>query len=154
MTASNITIVTKNTPQSYTGGTSAAAKGTVLSVLEVDSNFINLKEGIIVLEADLASTDANLRSYVNTNFIQSFSPALTGVPTAPNPVGTAGISQIQTVDGVDHLIDPIDAIVNSPTIGNQSLTTAINLKASLSSPQFTGFPRLTGSSYVFSTWDG
>ena len=42
MTASSITIVTKNTPQSYTGGTSAAAKGNVLSVLEVDSNFINI----------------------------------------------------------------------------------------------------------------
>ena len=153
MTASTITIVTKNTPQSYTGGTSTAAKGTALSVLEVDSNFINLKEGIIVLEADLAATDTNIRSYVNTNFIQSFSPALIGVPTAPNPVGTAGTSQIQTVDGVAHLINPIDSIVNSPTIGNQTLTTAINLKANLSSPQFTGFPRLTGSSYAFSTWD-
>jgi len=81
MTASTITIVTKNTPQSYTGGTTAAAKGTVLSVVEVDSNFINLKEGIIVLEAelavleaDLAATDASIRSYVNTNFIQAFSP--------------------------------------------------------------------------------
>ena len=53
MTASSITIVTKSTPQSYTGGTSATAKGTVLSVLEVDSNFINLKEGLINVEQTL-----------------------------------------------------------------------------------------------------
>ena len=153
MTASTITIVTKNTPQSYTGGTSAVAKGTALSVLEVDSNFINLKEGIIVLEAELASTDTSIRSYVNTNFIQSFSPSFQGVPTAPNPVGTAGLSQLQTVDGVDHLVSPIDAIVNSPTIGNTNLSNQLTNKANINSPQFTGIPQLTGTLYNFSNYD-
>ena len=153
MTASTITIVTKNTPQSYTGGTSSAAKGTVLSVLEVDSNFINLKEGIIVLEAALATTDTNLRSYVNTNFVQSFSPSFQGAPTAPNPVGTAGLSRLQTVDGVDHLIDPINAIVNSPTIGNTNLSNQLLNKANINSPQFTGIPQLTGALYNFSNYD-
>ena len=93
MTASTITIVTKNTPQSYTGGTTTAAKGTALSVFEVDSNFINLKEGIIQVETDLATTDTSIRSYINSNFVQAFSPAFTGTPTAPNPGGT-GASQL------------------------------------------------------------
>ena len=152
MTASTITIVTKNTPQSYTGGTTSAAKGTALSVLEVDSNFINLKEGLINLETSLATTDASIRSYVNTNFVQSFSPVFTGTPTAPNPGGT-GASQLQTVTAVNDLLTPISTTINSPTIGNQALAGAINLKADLNSPQFIGFPRLTGTSYVFSTWD-
>ena len=64
MTASTITIVTKNTPQSYTGGTTAAAKGTALSVFEVDSNFINLKEGIIQVETDLANWGALLKKHL------------------------------------------------------------------------------------------
>jgi len=152
MTASTITIVTKNTPQSYTGGTTAAAKGTALSVFEVDSNFINLKEGIIQVEADLASTDTSIRSYINSNFIQSFSPVFTGTPTAPNPGGT-GASQLQTVDAVNDLLSPITSTVNSATIGNQALANSINLKADLNSPLFTGYPRLTGTSYNFTTWD-
>jgi len=152
MTASTITIVTKNTPQSYTGGTTAAAKGTALSVFEVDSNFINLKEGIIQVETDLANTDASIRSYINSNFVQSFSPAFTGTPTAPNPGGT-GASQLQTVTAVNDLLSPITSTVNSATIGNQALANSINLKADLNSPLFTGYPRLTGTSYNFTTWD-
>jgi len=153
MTASTITIVTKNTPQSYTGGTTAAAKGTVLSVVEVDSNFINLKEGIIVLEAELASTDASIRSYVNTNFIQSFSPVFYGVPTSPDPGATGTSSQVQTVGGVNLLVSPLSSIVNSPTTGNIALSSQLSAKANINSPQFTGVPQLTGSLYNFSNYD-
>jgi hypothetical protein len=145
MTASSITIVTKNTPQSYTGGTSAAAKGNVLSVLEVDSNFINLKEGLINVETDLTA-------YVNATFISANSPALTGTPTAPTP-GGASNSQIQTVDGVNTLISPIDTLVNGPSYGNVALGLSVANKASVASPQLTGFPKLIGSTYNFTTWD-
>ena len=145
MTASSITIVTKSTPQSYTGGTSATAKGNVLSVLEVDSNFINLKEGLINVETDLTA-------YVNATFISANSPNLTGTPTAPTP-GGASNSQIQTVDGVNALISPIDTLVNGPSYGNIALSLSVANKAPTASPQLTGFPKLIGSTYNFTTWD-
>jgi hypothetical protein len=145
MTASSITIVTKNTPQSYTGGTSAAAKGNVLSVLEVDSNFINLKEGLINVETDLTA-------YVNATFISANSPNLTGIPTAPTP-GGASNSQIQTVDGVNTLISPIETLVNGPSYGNIALGLSVISKAPVASPQLTGFPKLIGSTYNFTAWD-
>ena len=153
MTASTITIVTKNTPQSYTGGTTAAAKGTVLSVVEVDSNFINLKEGIIVLEAELAATDTSIRSYVNTNFIQSFSPVFYGVPISPDPGISGSSSQVQTIGGVNLLVSPLSSIVNSPTTGNLALSSQLSAKANINSPQFTGVPQLTGTLYNFSNYD-
>jgi len=152
MTASTITIVTKNTPQSYTGGTTAAAKGTVLSVVEVDSNFINLKEGIIVLEAelavleaDLAATDASIRSYVNTNFIQAFSPVFYGVPISPDPGASGSSSQVQTIGGVNLLLSPISSIINSPTTGNVALSSQLSAKANINSPQFKGVPQIKGT---------
>ena len=171
MSASSITIVTKNTSQSYTGGITVSAKGTALSVLEVDSNFINLKEGIITLEGTVNSNYshftseitnvtnyvnteiATLTSYVNTNFVNSTSPSLSGVPTSPDP-GGSGSSQIQTVGGVNLVVNPISAIVNDSSTGNAALYNLLTDKAPLASPQLTGFPRLTGSSYNFSTWDG
>ena len=145
MTASSITIVTKSTPQSYTGGTSATAKGNVLSVLEVDSNFINLKEGLINVETDLTA-------YVNATFVSANSPNLTGTPTAPTP-GGASNSQIQTVDGVNALLSPIDTLVNGPSYGNIALSLSVANKAPTASPQLTGFPKLIGSTYNFTTWD-
>ena len=171
MPASSITIVTKDTAQSYLGGSTAAAKGTALSVLEVDSNFINLKEGILVLENTvnvnfnnfnsqitnvtnyIDAEIATLTTYVNSNFVNSTSPSLTGVPTSSDP-GGSGSSQIQTVGGVNLVVSPISAIVNDSSTGNAALYSLLNTKAPLASPQLTGFPRLTGSSYDFSTWDG
>ena len=164
MAASSITIVTKDTAQNYLGGATASAKGTVLTVLEVDSNFINLKEGIIVLEntvtanynhftSEINTLDTDLREYVDDNFVAAFNAVLTGTPRAPTPGGSTS-SPIQTVDGVTALINPISSLVNSPTTGNLALQSFLNLKADLSSPSLTGFPRLTGSSYNFSTWDG
>ena len=146
MTASSITIVTKNTSQSYTGGTSAAAKGTVLSVLEVDSNFINLKEGIINVETDLTT-------YVNSTFITALNANLIGTPTAPTPGAGAGNFQIQTVGGVSALVTPISTLVNSAQTGNLALQSLINFKAPLASPAFTGFPQLSGATYNFTGWD-
>jgi hypothetical protein len=146
MTASSITIVTKNTSQSYTGGTSAAAKGTVLSVLEVDSNFINLKEGIINVETDLTT-------YVNSTFIKALNANLTGIPTAPTPGEGAGNFQIQTVGGVSALVSPISTLVNSGSTGNLALQSFISFKAPLASPAFTGFPQLSGATYNFASWD-
>ena len=146
MTASSITIVTKSAPESYTGGTSAAAKGTVLSVLEVDSNFINLKEGIINVETDLTT-------YVNSTFITALNANLTGIPTAPTPGAGAGNFQIQTVGGVSALVTPISTLVNSSQTGNLALQSFINFKAPLASPAFTGFPQLSGATYNFASWD-
>ena len=68
MSASDIIIVTLGLQQEYLGAPAVAAKGFALTVREVDSNFFNLKQGVI----DLDLSKAPLAS-----------PTFTGVPTAP-----------------------------------------------------------------------
>lgn len=146
MAASNIVIVTKNTDQSYTQGgntvSSTLGVNRLLSVLEVDTNFINLKQGLINLEYTAAPKD---------------SPVFTGTPTAPTAGTGTSTTQIATtafvVNEISTEITPIDNIVNSSIIGNSALNTKIALKANLSGPTaFSGTTRITG--LVNTTVDG
>ena len=76
MAAIDIAIVTKGTNQTYSAGGStiggASSVNRLLSVSEVDANFINLKQGVVNLEYTASTTYAPLSS-----------PALTG--TGGNP---------------------------------------------------------------------
>ena len=146
MAASNIVIVTKNTDQSYTQGgntvSSTLGVNRLLSVLEVDTNFINLKQGLINLEYTAAPKD---------------SPVFTGTPTAPTAGTGTSTTQIATtafvVNEISTEVTPIDNIVNSSIIGNSALNTKIALKANLSGPTaFSGTTRITG--LVNTTVDG
>lgn len=143
MSASNITIVTKSTSFTFSDNSTHTAKGSALNVLELDTNFLNIKQGLITLESNSATLA---------------SPALTGTPTAPNP-GGSGTSQITTVDAVNTLVTPISNLTSSATQGNVALANSIaNLtatKANLAGPQFTAAPQLaTAANYNFSTWVG
>ena len=138
MAASNIVIVTKNTAQAYTQGgntvSSASPAGRLLSVLEVDTNFINLKQGLVDLEYTSATKD---------------SPVFTGTPTAPTAgVGTNNSQLATTQFVVTELaaeLGPIETTVNSSIIGNQALNNKISTKANLSGgANFSGTLRISG----------
>jgi hypothetical protein len=140
MAASNIVIVTKNTAQAYTQGgntvSSSSPAGRLLSVLEVDTNFINLKQGLVDLEYTSATKD---------------SPIFTGTPTAPTAgVGTSNNQIATTQFVVTELateIGPIETTVNSSVIGNQALNNKISTKANLSGgANFSGTLRISGLS--------
>ena len=70
MSISNITIVTKSTSFTFSDNSTHTAKGSALNVLELDTNFLNIKQGLIT-ESNSA-TLASPTSYWN--------------PHGPNPV--------------------------------------------------------------------
>ena len=140
MAASNIVIVTKDTAQAYTQGgntvSSASPVGRLLSVPEVDTNFINLKQGLVDLEYTSATKD---------------SPIFTGTPTAPTAgVGTSNNQIATTQFVITELateIGPIETTVNSSVIGNQALNNKLSTKANLSGgANFSGTLRISGLS--------
>ena len=55
MSASNITIVTKSTSFTFSDNSTHTAKGSALNVLELDTNFLNIKQGLITLESNSAT---------------------------------------------------------------------------------------------------
>lgn len=132
MSAQNIVIVSKDTTDLATGTTPV---NRLLSVTEVDTNFINLKQGIIDLE-----------SYVNSDFAPLNSPNLTGTATYNAAIPTTDDSiQIANTAFVQDIAAPINAIINSNLIGNSVLYNLVNTKAQLSGGNaFSGSQLLTG----------
>ena len=144
MAAIDIAIVTKGTNQTYSAGGStiggASSVNRLLSVSEVDANFINLKQGVVNLEYTASTTYAPLSS-----------PALTGTGGNPAtysrtiPTGTSTF-EIATTSFVQQELGPTATIVSDINVGNQALNTKISLKANLNGPTtFTGAVRLTGA---------
>ena len=144
MAAIDIAIVTKGTNQTYSaGGSTIGGAGSVnrlLSVSEVDANFINLKQGVVDLEYTASTTYAPLSS-----------PALTGTGGNPAtysrtiPTGTS-TSEIATTAFVQQELGPTSSLVSDVNLGNQALNTKISLKANLNGPTtFTGAVRLSGA---------
>ena len=144
MAAIDIAIVTKGTNQTYSaGGSTIGGAGSVnrlLSVSEVDANFINLKQGVVDLEYTASITYAPLSS-----------PALTGTGGNPAtysrtiPTGTS-TSEIATTAFVQQELGPTASLVSDVNVGNQALNTKISLKANLNGPTtFTGAVRLSGA---------
>ena len=144
MAAIDIAIVTKGTNQTYSaGGSTIGGAGSVnrlLSVSEVDANFINLKQGVVDLEYTASTTYAPLSS-----------PALTGTGGNPAtysrtiPTGTSSF-EIATTSFVQQELGPTANIVSDVNVGNQALNTKISLKANLNGPTtFTGALRLSGA---------
>ena len=143
MAAIDIAIVTKGTNQTYSAGGStiggASSVNRLLSVSEVDANFINLKQGVVNLEYTASTTYAPLSS-----------PALTGTGGNPAtysrtiPTGTSTF-EIATTSFVQQELGPTATIVSDTNVGNQVLNTKISLKANLNGPTtFTGAVRLSG----------
>ena len=132
MSAQNIVIVSKDTTDLATGTTPV---NRLLSVTEVDTNFINLKQGIIDLE-----------SYVNSDFAPLNSPNLTGIATYNTAISTTDDSfQIANTAFVQDIAAPINAIINSSQIGNSVLYGLVSTKAQLSGGNsFSGSQLLTG----------
>jgi hypothetical protein len=144
MAAIDIAIVTKGTNQTYSAGGStiggASSVNRLLSVSEVDANFINLKQGVVNLEYTASTTYAPLSS-----------PALTGTGGNPAtysrtiPTGTSTF-EIATTSFVQQELGPTATIVSDINVGNQALNTKISLKANLNGPTtFTGAVRLSGA---------
>ena len=130
MSAQNIVIVSKDTTDLATG---TSPVNRLLSVTEVDTNFINLKQGIM----DLESVTAPLNS-----------PNLTGSATYNAAIAITDDSiQIANTAFVQDVLAPVNAVINSSQIGNSVLYNLVNLKAQISggnvfsgSQLFTGLP--------------
>ena len=130
MSAQNIVIVSKDTTDLATG---TSPVNRLLSVTEVDNNFINLKQGIM----DLESVTAPLNS-----------PNLTGSATYNAAIAITDDSiQIANTAFVQDVLVPINAVINSSQIGNSVLYNLVNGKAQISggnvfsgSQLFTGLP--------------
>ena len=136
MSAQNIVIVSKDTTDVSTG---TSPVNRLLSVTEVDTNFINLKQGIIDLE-----------SYSNTTFAPLDGPTFintSGNATYQNAIPTSDDSfQIANTQFVQNVIAPITSTINDNIIGNSALKAEINTKAKLSGGNnFTGTQLLTGA---------
>jgi hypothetical protein len=131
MSASDIIIVTKSVEQEYIGAPVVSAKGFALTVREVDSNFINLKQGAINLELSKASLD---------------SPSFTGVPTAPTAFLGTNTTQIATTSfvqtGLTNLNTTISNQFSALNEETSDLSAQIDIlteeKAPLLSPTFRG----------------
>ena len=131
MSASDIIIVTLGLQQEYLGAPAVAAKGFALTVREVDSNFFNLKQGVI----DLDLSKAPLAS-----------PTFTGVPTAPTASTGTNTTQLATTafvqTGLNNLNTSISNQFSAVNEESSDLTALINTlteeKAPISSPIFTG----------------
>ena len=119
MSAQNIVIVSKDTTDVSTG---TSPVNRLLSVTEVDTNFINLKQGIIDLE-----------SYSNTTFAPLDGPTFintSGNATYQNAIPTSDDSfQIANTQFVQNVTAPITSTINDNIIGNSALKTEINTKA-------------------------
>jgi len=136
MSAQNIVIVSKDTTDVSTG---TSPVNRLLSVTEVDTNFINLKQGIIDLE-----------SYSNTTFAPLDGPTFintSGNATYQNAIPTSDDSfQIANTQFVQNVTAPITSTINDNIIGNSALKAEINTKAKLSGGNnFTGTQLLTGA---------
>ena len=136
MSAQNIVIVSKDTTDVSTG---TSPVNRLLSVTEVDTNFINLKQGIIDLE-----------SYSNTSFAPLDGPTFTntgGNATYQVAIPTTdGSFQIANTQFVQDKISPLTATINDAIIGNSALKTEINTKARLAGGNnFSGTQLLTGA---------
>ena len=138
MAADNIVIVTKDTFQNYNPGTTVAAVDRILSVTEVDTNFINLKQGIIDLEALVAP---------------KASPTFTGTPAAPTAASGTSTTQIATTAFVTDALTSTKNKVFDSTVGNDALAASIGNFAGLASPAFTGQPTIAAAGYTFSTYN-
>ena len=82
-----------------------------------------------VLARTLANTGA-IANNLATNYAPLVSPALTGVPTAPNASVNTNTTQIATTAFVGTAINSL----------NSNVTSALSLKAPLASPALTGTP--------------
>jgi len=130
MSAQNIVIVSKDTTDLATG---TSPVNRLLSVTEVDTNFINLKQGIM----DLESVTAPLNS-----------PNLTGSATYNAAIAITDDSiQIANTAFVQDVLVPINAVINSSQVGNSVLYNLVTGKAQISggnvfsgSQLFTGLP--------------
>ena len=136
MSAQNIVIVSKDITDLATG---TVPVNRLLSVTEVDNNFINLKQGVIDLE-----------SYSNTSFAPLDGPTLTntgGNATYQVAIPTTDASfQIANTQFVENKISPLTATINDAIIGNSALKTEINTKARLAGGNnFSGTQLLTGA---------
>ena len=131
MSASDIIIVTLGLQQEYLGAPAVAAKGFALTVREVDSNFFNLKQGVI----DLDLSKSPLAS-----------PTFTGVPTAPTPSTGTNTTQLATTafvqTGLNNLNTSISNQFSAVNEESSDLSALINTlteeKAPINSPIFTG----------------
>ena len=136
MSAQNIVIVSKDTTDLATG---TVPVNRLLSVTEVDTNFINLKQGVIDLE-----------SYSNNTFAPLNSPDLAGTATDPATYQysiaiTDDSFQIANTAFVQDVVSPINAVINSSQIGNSVLYNLVNGKAQLSGGNlFSGTQLFTG----------
>ena len=153
MSADDITIVTKNTPQVYTNGTDVSEKGTVLNVAEIDSNFINLKQGILDVESLVNSSVEELELAAQDK-ADLESPVFTGTPVAPTAATGTSTTQIATTQFVINNLLPTKNKVESNDWGNIALYNSIANLAPLNSPAFTGRPNLAGTTYDFDVWNG
>ena len=118
----NIVILTKDTAQSYSDGSSSNAVNRLLSVLEVDTNFINLKEAIIQFEQYASATLAPLAA-----------PSLTGNATLNRTIAASDDSiSIANTQFVQDVVAPILSVQNDSQLGNAALFADLATKADLS----------------------
>jgi hypothetical protein len=180
--ADSIVIVTKRTEQVYDGGTTVPAKGTVLSINEIDGNFINLKQGMLDLEAYVGTIEDGV-GVDFTDLEESLTQLITqsiGLKANVNDQRFTGYTRVSTPNSEPHPLDVINynwlvqhsgyeeakSKVNSSLIGNQALYNAIQgvsnqgefteglvqSKANKLNAVLEGTPALS-SDYDFWAWD-
>ena len=142
----NLDIVTKDTDQSYfttesTQAQSVSKKNGLLSVPEVDSNFVNLKKAVLAIERELtadggilnrvdinASNFGNVEGSVN-NIIQTkanlASPQFTGTPEAPTVTSNNSSTTLATTAFVQNLLGQLQN-----NLVPQGATTTLGTQAS------------------------
>tara|TARA_B100000073_G_scaffold47846_1_gene35308 strand:- start:1977 stop:3827 length:1851 start_codon:yes stop_codon:yes gene_type:complete len=142
----NLDIVTKDTDQSYfttesTQAQSVSKKNGLLSVPEVDLNFVNLKKALLAIERELtadggilnrvdinASNFGNVEGSVN-NIIQTkanlASPQFTGTPEAPTVTSNNSSTTLATTAFVQNLLGQLQS-----NLVPQGATTTLGTQAS------------------------
>ena len=142
----NLDIVTKDSDQSYfttesTQAQSVSKKNGLLSVPEVDSNFVNLKKAVLAIERELtadggilnrvdinASNFGNVEGSVN-NIIQTkanlASPQFTGTPEAPTVTSNNSSTTLATTAFVQNLLGQLQN-----NLVPQGATTTLGTQAS------------------------
>ena len=142
----NLDIVTKDTDQSYfttesTQAQSVSKKNGLLSVPEVDLNFINLKKAVLAIERELtadggilnrvdinASNFGNVEGSVN-NILRTkadlLSPQFTGTPTAPTVTSNNSSTTLATTAFVQNLLGQLQS-----NLVPQGATTTLGTQAS------------------------
>ena len=137
----NLTVVTKDTDQSYftndpnSATQTASHKVGLLTIPEVDNNFINLKTGTLALEREIQhlgeETEADLATKASITYVNQRESNLQG--------------QINTLDttidnhiGANPTNTSFTDFFDAQTVKNNTFTTQIGSKASAQSPTFNG----------------